>query len=70
MATVKEPYTLLHFRVQAIILAAIGFVFYCNTFSHEFAFDDLMAIVDNEYVQQGVTGIPGRNAAREVLHDR
>ena len=59
MATVKEPYTLLHFRVQAIILAAIGFVFYCNTFSHEFAFDDLMAIVDNEYVQQGVTGIPG-----------
>jgi protein O-mannosyl-transferase len=54
----KEKLSLLSFRVQAIILAITGFLFYCNTFSHEYAFDDVMAIVDNEYVQQGVSGIP------------
>lgn len=51
-------FSLLNYRVQAAILILIGFVFYCNTFSHEAAFDDRMAITDNEYVQQGVAGIP------------
>ena len=49
---------ILSFRLQAIILVIIAFIFYCNTFQHENAFDDTMAIVDNEYVQHGVTGIP------------
>ena len=45
------------FRFQALLLGAIAFLFYCNTFSHEYAFDDTMAIFDNEYVQQGVGGM-------------
>ncbi len=56
--TTRGGISILSFRVQAIILAVIGFVFYCNTFQNEAAFDDLMAIVDNEYVQQGFAGIP------------
>lgn len=52
-------FSLTDFRLQAIILALIGFLFYANTFSHEAAFDDRMAITDNEYVQQGVAGIGG-----------
>ncbi len=47
-----------HFRVQVFVLILIGFVFYINTFSHEAAFDDRMAITANEYVQQGISGIP------------
>ncbi len=46
------------FKVQAILLAIIAFVFYYNTFQHEAAFDDRMAITDNEYVQRGFSGIP------------
>ena len=53
-----NKFSILSFRTQAIILAIIGFIFYCNTFSNEAAFDDRMAIVDNEYVQQGFAGIP------------
>ncbi len=54
-----EPhkYSLFDFRTQAIILAIIGFVFYANSLSNEYAFDDMMAIVDNAYVQKGVVGI-------------
>jgi tetratricopeptide (TPR) repeat protein len=57
---VNEPYkyTPGSFRLQAIVLAIIGFIFYFNTFSNEYAFDDMMAIVDNAYVQRGVSGIP------------
>ena len=50
--------SLLSFRTQSIILCLVGFIFYCNTFNHEYAFDDMMAIVDNDYVQQGFAGIP------------
>ena len=53
-----KPYALTGFRMQAIILALLGLVLYSNTFKHEYAFDDVMAIVDNEYVQQGLAGIP------------
>jgi Tfp pilus assembly protein PilF len=57
-AAIKAPAPFyLDFRFQAILLAIVGFVFYANTFTHEFAFDDTMAIVDNEYVQQGMGGI-------------
>ncbi len=58
-AAPKAPhkYSIFDFRTQAIILAILGFVFYANTFSNEYAFDDMMAIVDNAYVQKGVAGI-------------
>ena len=46
------------FSIQAIVLALLGLVLYFNTLNHEYAFDDMMAIVDNDYVQQGVSGIP------------
>src|SRR6266699_1973021 len=54
----SKPFLLLRFRTQAILLALIGFIFYYNTFSHESAFDDRMAITDNAYVQRGLAGIP------------
>ena len=46
------------FRVQAFIVALLGFIFYCNSFSNEYALDDRALIVQNEYVQQGFSGIP------------
>ncbi len=45
------------FRTQAIIVAILALLFYGNTFKHEYAFDDMMAIVSNDYVQQGSAGI-------------
>lgn len=45
------------FKGQAIILAIICLIFYWNTFSNDAAFDDRMAITDNEYVQKGLAGI-------------
>jgi tetratricopeptide (TPR) repeat protein len=53
-----NKFSILNFRTQAYFLAFIGLIFYCNTFSNEYAFDDMMAIVDNDYVQQGISGIP------------
>jgi protein O-mannosyl-transferase len=50
-------FSILNFRTQAIILSIVGLVFYFNTFWHEAAFDDRMAVTDNEYVQRGVAGI-------------
>ena len=52
-----KTFSLLQFRTQAIILAFIAVVFYSNTFKNEYAFDDIMAIVSNDYVQKGVSGI-------------
>jgi len=49
---------LTNFRIQALILAIIAFVFYYNTFSNEFALDDVMVIQQNEYVHKGFKGIP------------
>ncbi len=45
-------------RNQLIVLIFLCFVFYGNTIGNGYAFDDTMAIVNNEYVQQGVSGIP------------
>ena len=53
-----KQFSLPGFRAQALILALLGFIFYANTFQHEAAFDDRMAITDNEYVQAGLAGIP------------
>ena len=46
------------FRVQAFFLAIVGFIFYCNTFGNGFAFDDKIVITQNDYVQEGFSGIP------------
>lgn len=48
----------IRFPIQAIILAAIAFVLYFNTFTNEYALDDVMVIQQNEYVHQGLKGIP------------
>ncbi|CAN5464821.1 hypothetical protein BH10BAC1_BH10BAC1_04960 [soil metagenome] len=45
------------FKMQAIILAIIGLVFYANSFSNEYALDDGIVIQGNDYVQDGFGGI-------------
>src|ERR1044072_5131908 len=47
------------FRMQAILIALIGFIFYFNTFNNDYALDDVIIIAKNEYVQQGFAGISG-----------
>jgi hypothetical protein len=44
--------------VQAFVVAALAFLFYCNTFSNEYALDDTALIKMNAYVHQGFAGIP------------
>jgi len=50
---------LFEFKGQAIILCLLAFVLYCNTFTHEFAHDDGIVIVKNEYVLEGFAGFKG-----------
>ena len=45
------------FKVQATIVALLAFVFYFNSFFNEFAHDDGIVIVKNEYVLEGFSGI-------------
>ncbi len=52
------PAWLYEFKNQAIIVALLAFAFYCNTFQHEYALDDTIVIVKNEYVHEGFAGIP------------
>ena len=47
------------FKVQAIIVALLAFVLYINTWSNEFAHDDGIVIVKNEFVQEGFAGLKG-----------
>jgi tetratricopeptide (TPR) repeat protein len=46
------------FNFRAILLIAIGFIFYFNSFQNEYALDDGIVIEKNEYVQDGFRGIP------------
>lgn len=46
------------FKLQALILIFIGFFIYGNSFKNEYALDDGIVIIKNEYVQQGLRGIP------------
>lgn len=46
------------FKVQAVLLAVIGLIFYANSFFNEYALDDGIVIQKNEYVQNGFKGIP------------
>lgn len=56
--TPGKTYSLHDFKVQAVILGVLAFVFYFNSFFNEFAHDDGIVIVKNEYVQEGFAGIP------------
>ncbi len=42
----------------AVISAVIGFCLYVNTVKHEYVLDDVGAITGNEYVMEGISGIP------------
>ncbi len=48
---------ILTFKVQAIIVALLAIAMYANTWNHEFALDDTIVIVKNEYVWEGIGGI-------------
>jgi len=54
----KIPAWLYDFKIQAYIVAALAFIFYINTVTNESAHDDLIVIVQNEYVLEGFAGIP------------
>ncbi len=46
------------FRWQALIVALLSVVLYSNTLNHEYALDDGLVILINNYTKQGVKGIP------------
>ncbi|MBK7181512.1 MAG: DUF1736 domain-containing protein [Bacteroidetes bacterium] len=46
------------FRVQSFLLIIVGLIFYANSFKNEYALDDGIVIIKNEYVQQGLRGVP------------
>ena len=43
--------------VQTGLVFALAFLLYANTLGHEYALDDAIVITDNEFVQEGVSGI-------------
>ncbi|PCJ89612.1 MAG: hypothetical protein COA57_01720 [Flavobacteriales bacterium] len=45
-------------RYLALIIIALSFCLYCNTLFNEYALDDILVINDNEFVKQGIDGIP------------
>ena len=49
----KIPAWLYDFRFQAIVVALLAFGFYINSFNNEFAHDDSIVIIKNEYVLEG-----------------
>ncbi|MFI5196249.1 MAG: tetratricopeptide repeat protein [Chitinophagales bacterium] len=51
------PAWLYEFKIQAIIVAILAFGFYINSFNNEFAHDDSIVIIKNEYVLEGFAGI-------------
>ena len=42
----------------AVISALVGFLLYANTIKHDYVLDDVGAITGNEYVMDGIKGIP------------
>jgi len=54
----SKAWSIHDFNIQAIIVATLSFIFYFNSFWNEFAHDDGIVIVKNEYVQEGFAGIP------------
>jgi protein O-mannosyl-transferase len=54
----SKPLTIFDFKLQAIIISVLALVFYFNSFFNEYAHDDGIVIVKNEYVLEGFAGIP------------
>ncbi len=54
-----KSFSIYDFKVQAIIVALLAFVFYINTYFNEFAHDDGIVMIKNEYVQEGFAGMKG-----------
>src|SRR5579872_5843371 len=46
------------FKIQALFVIVLTVVLYFNTFKNEYALDDTVVIVRNEFVHQGFAGIP------------
>jgi len=46
------------FKIQAFVICILVFVFYFNTIGNDYALDDTVVIVKNEFVQEGFAGIP------------
>jgi hypothetical protein len=55
--TFRFPSWLYDFKIQAAIVGILAFVLYINTYKNEYALDDTIVIVKNEYVHQGFAGI-------------
>ena len=45
-------------RTSILIISLVSLLLYANTFTHDFAFDDVAVITENKFVQEGVSGIP------------
>lgn len=58
-AGAKEKLSIFDFKLQAIIVAILSFIIYINTYNNEYAHDDGIVIVKNEYVQEGFAGLKG-----------
>lgn len=57
----RKPFPLPFFKPNtwfAITSAIVGFLLYANTIMHDYVLDDRAAILENEYVTQGIAGIP------------
>ncbi len=52
------PTMRINFKIQALVLIIIGFVFYANSFKNEYALDDGILVQKNDYVLKGFAGIP------------
>ena len=46
-------------RLQIYVIAAVAFLLYANTLTHDFCQDDAIVITDNMFTTQGISGISG-----------
>ncbi len=53
------PAWLSNFKIHVVIIALLSFLFYVNTSQNEYALDDTIVIVKNEYVYEGFGGLAG-----------
>jgi protein O-mannosyl-transferase len=53
----QQSFGLTDFKIQALILIIVGFAFYANSFSNNYALDDGIVVIGNDYVQAGFKGI-------------
>ena len=44
-------------KLHMIVIAVLAFGLYANTLGHQYALDDSIVIIDNEFTQEGIAGI-------------